>query len=408
MIPLLIGAGLYIATEFGKALIEGFFSDTARASAILGKTELAIQTGYLKNITKEAMDGMCENEPHPNTALTADGVIGIMERFMRAVAQASIILSPEIAEELYTELIQEGFSNAIQMSVGGALQSILNTWRGGYPLNPEDIEELARTLDKVDIDLFALLLAQAGCNIPVTAWKVAKGFDACVEQKHTDLKAQADTALNRLNAMLATPYEIADNVLTNEIMEIIGILRECYLRAQNLIEYVGERALSRLNELKAECKTIYEWLTYTERNPDVVLITPDEAYYSALENKLEADATFASYCNVKQTIEAELANLDIDVSEFLGEADKLIAKVAEHYNNIIAQSVIDMSSELDKIDKAFTKLIAYRNAIDTKTSLKSSVRLARAGVGEATLTVKVYGVTDVQQATLTTKVYTIE
>ncbi|MHC1627943.1 MAG: hypothetical protein ACXQTI_03820 [Candidatus Nezhaarchaeales archaeon] len=373
--PLLVAAGLFIASQIGEALIEGFIRQTTEASTIVGKTELAIQSGFMRSVTADALDSMCEVDSHYNVGVSTDGLMEIVERFMRAVAKASLVLTPEIAEELYTELIQEGFSNAVQMSVGGALQSILNTWRGGYPPNPEDLEELTRTLDKLDIDLFALLLAQAGCNIPTSAWKVAKGFDSYVEQKHTDLKAQADTALNRLNSLLSLPYELGDNVLSNEIMEIIGLFREAYIRAQNLIEYVAERALSRLNELRAEVKTVEEWLDWSNEHPEQILITPDEAYYVALENKLEADATMNSYNDTKTKIENSLTNLDVDVSGFMTEVDNLLSDVASHYNNIISKSVIDMTEEINMIKEAFKKLIAYRNAKDSQSSLKSSVVL---------------------------------
>ena len=374
MIPLLVAVGLYLAGQAAEAAVEGFITDTVRASGILGKTVSARDSGLIRNITAEAMDGLVEASPHYNTAMSADGLMEVFERFMVAVAQASLFLSPEIAEELYTELIQEGFSNAIQMSVGGALQSTLNVWRGGYPLNPEDVEELARTLDKVDIDLFALLMAQAGCNVPSTAWRVAKGFDLYVQDKHSDMKAQADLALERLNSILAAPYEIADNVLSNEIIETLSLIRECYIKAGNLVEYAGERALSRLNELRAECKTVLEWIEWQEAHPGTEIVSADEAYLVAIENKAEADATKNSYDSIKSKIDSKLAGLDIDVSDVLSEADNLLSKVAEHYNSIISSSVLDMTDEINKITQAFDKLAAYRNAVDTSTSLKRSAK----------------------------------
>ena len=365
---------MFLAAETAEAAVEGFITDTVRASGIVGKTIAARESGLMRNITAEAMDGLVEASSHYNTSMSADGLMDVFERFMVAVAQASLFLSPEIAEEMYTELIQEGFSNAIQMSVGGALQSILNAWRGGYPLNPEDVEELARTLDKVDIDLFALLMAQAGCNVPSTAWRVAKGFDVYVQDKHSDLKAQADLALERLNSILAAPYELADNVLSNEIIETLSLIRECYIKAGNLVEYAGERALSRLNELRAECKTVLEWIEWQEAHPGTEIVSADEAYLVAIENKAEADATKNSYDSIKSKIDSQLAGLDIDVSDVLSEADNLLSKVAEHYNSIISSSVLDMTDEINKITQAFDKLAAYRNAVDTSTSLKRSAK----------------------------------
>jgi len=39
-----------------------------------------------------------------------------------------MVLSAEVAEELFMELIQEGFSNAVQFTIGGAIQNILAFW----------------------------------------------------------------------------------------------------------------------------------------------------------------------------------------------------------------------------------------------------------------------------------------
>lgn len=371
--PLLIALGIWVATEIGKALFDSFVADSVRASGIVGKTEAAIATGYLKNITAEALDGLCENEPHYNVGMSTDGLLNVFERFMRAVAQASVILTSEIAEELYTELIQEGFSNAIQMSVGGALQSILNVWRGSYPLNPEDIVDLISDVDKLDTDLIALLTAQAGANIPSTAWKLARGFSQYVDREHQGLRAQAEHSLNRINSLLAFPYEVADNIVINETLDALSLIKETYIKATSMIEEVAERALSRLNELKVELETVQKWIELTEQNPDLALIDPDSAYATAIENKAEAEATKNSYDWIKQQIESQLTNIDVDLTDLLSEVDTITSDVVAHYNNIIMKSIIDMTNEKDKILNAFKIVKAYRNAVDSSSSSKSSV-----------------------------------
>ena len=188
------------------------------------------------------------------------------------------------------------------------------------------------------------------------------------------MKAQADLALERLNSILAAPFELADNVLSNEIIETLSLIRECYIKAGNLVEYAGERALSRLNELRAECKTVLEWIEWQEAHPGTEIVSADEAYLVAVENKAEADATKNSYDSIKSKIDSQLASIDIDVSDLLTEADNLLGKVAEHYNSIISSSVLDMTDEINKITQALDKLAAYRNAVDTSTSLKRSAK----------------------------------
>jgi len=53
-----------------------------------------------------------------------------------------------------------------------------------------------------------------------------------------------------------------------------------------------------------------------------------------------------------------------------------------HLNEIIKTGAVDYSELLNKIQEAMNKVIAYRNAVDTSTSLEKNVEV----VGEQTTT----------------------
>ena len=96
------------------------------------------------------------------------GMLDVMNRFIRATAQVGMVIGPEVAEELFMELIQEGFSNAIQTSLGGAFQSMLNVWRGGAPPSPDELDTLIGKVADMDEDTLALMIALSGSNLPTT------------------------------------------------------------------------------------------------------------------------------------------------------------------------------------------------------------------------------------------------
>ena len=373
--------GALIGDSILEALIEGLLKDSARGGSTVAKVETAIETGYMSNITKNVFTSLTNKEPNANVGLTDQALYDIIDEVVKATAYASVVLPAEVVEELFMELIQEGFSNAIQMSVGGAFQSILNVWRGGFPLNPDEIEALAENADKVDVNLLGLLMAMGGCNIPTTSFRVARGFEQYVEKEYVMTREQAHRAVESINRALGLPFELVDNIITAEIHDLISLVKECWIKAQNTIERSAERALSRLNELKVELETVQKWIELQEANPDYDIIDADTAYLTAIENEAEADATKSSYDTLKSNVESTLSNISIDVSSLLSEFDNLLSKQVEHYNNIIYKCYIDLSSIKDRLINALKMVQAYRNAVDGSSSIASSVEEVYQGGG---------------------------
>jgi len=356
-----------IAGQMADNVLMSFMGDLIRGAGIGLRTELAISQDWLKSLTADALDSLIEEESHPNTALSAVALTTIFERFMRTVAQASMILSAEIAEELYTEMLQEGFSNAIQVSVGGALQSILSVWRGGYPLSYDQTSLPVEAVEDLDSDTMALLLAQAGCNIPTTTFYIKQGFDRYIDSQLIYLRTQLYEITQRLNEIVAWRIERSSEFSIRQYYEGLEVLREGYSKAINLIDLICERALSRLQELLNEVKTAKAWLEYSQAHPEAPLVTEDEVTLLAVENKMEAEEIINAVDSIISKIDDKLSAFDVDISTITSKIDANILEEVNHLNAIIQQGIIDISTLVSKIDEALSKVVAYRHATELQT-----------------------------------------
>ncbi|RLE63335.1 MAG: hypothetical protein DRJ38_07860 [Thermoprotei archaeon] len=348
-------------------IILTFVADYIRGAGITFRTGIAIASDWLKTITADALDSLIEEESHPNTALSAGGLTNIFERFLGTVAKASMVLSADIAEELYTEMLQEGFSNAIQVSIGGALQSILSTWRGGYPLSYDQTPLPIESVEDLDSDTLALLLAQAGCNLPTIAFHIKQGFDRYIDSQLIYLRTQLYEITSRLNEIIAWRIERSSEFSIRQYYEGLEVLREGYSKAINLIDLICERALSRLQELLNEVKTGKAWLDYSLEHPEAPIVTEEEVNLLALENKMEAEEIINAVNSIISKIDDKLSAFDIDISTITSKIDTNILEEVNHLNSIIQQGIIDISTLISKIDEAMDKVVAYRHARELQT-----------------------------------------
>jgi len=381
-VPAIVAAiGALIGNAILEAFVESALSEPAKGGFNVTKAETAISTGFMSNISKNVFSSLTNEEPNKNVGMEDAGLLDIVNEVVRATAYASTILPAEVVEELFMELIQEGFSNAIQMSVGGAFQSILNVWRGGFPVNPDEIEGLAENVDKIEEGLLGLLIAMGGCNVPTTTFRVARGFDAYVDRQHMVTSEQARSCVERINRSLAIPYEVVDNIVASELHDYISLIKECWIKAQNIIERSAERALSRLNELRAELETIEGWIELQEQNQEYNIIDAMTAYLTAIEDEAEADATMASYESLRKSVEAVLEGIEADPSQLLSKMEELLFAQAGHYNSIIEKCKIDVGNEAQRLINALRIVQAYRSAVDGKSDTSTSVNVEVSEVG---------------------------
>lgn len=382
MLEALSGVLGKIGWDLFDRFLDAYLYDYLRGTAIVVRTELATSQDWLKSITAEALDSFIEEEPHENIGLSTAGLTNIFERFIKAVAYASTILPAEIAEELYTEMIQEGFSNAVQVSIGGALQSLLSTWRGGFPLNADEISEAVEEIDDLDADTLGLLVAQGGSNVPTTMFRMKQGFDRFIERELIALRTQLFEITNRLNDIIAYKVDRGTEIALRQLDEAFNAIREAYEKAISLTDSICERALSRLQELKNECETVKAWLEYSQAHPETPIITQEETDIIAVENQLEAQSIVNSVNALLGYIDNALSSFDLTLDSVLSNIDTCVANEVTHLNKLIQQGVLDVSEVITKIDNAINIIVAYRNASDLQTSKTTSLEKSLSGVGE--------------------------
>ena len=360
-----------IAGEIASRLL----GDLIDASGDIARTEAIIRLGIAKSWFAEAFDSMVEGTPNATIGMSPDGMIEVANRMLRATAYFGLAVGAEVAEELFMEMIQEGFSNSIQTSVGGALQTMLNVWRGGMPPNPDELEAIVGQVPNIDEDTLALLIAMSGNNIPTTFFRVSRGFDQYVDNDIRLIREQLIDALNKLNRAISWLYERSRIIAEGELDDTLAVLKEMYSKGINLLDHIAERALSRLQELKTECQTAKNWLEYSTLYPETPLITELEASYVAIENLEEARATYNTYQSIKQTIEATLNNADIQIKRIIEEIDGIIGRYVSHLNKVVQTGAIDYTEIMNKISNALEKVKAYRGAIENQTTPESPITM---------------------------------
>jgi len=346
----------------------------------------------LKSITADALDSMIEEDVNVNVGLSTQGLVNIFERFIKTVAYASTIMPVEIVEELYTEMLQEGFSNAIQVSVGGALQSILSTWRGGFPLNADEASEVVESVEDLDADTIGLLVAQSGSNVPTSMFRMKQGFDRYVEKELIALRTQLFEITNRLNDIIAYKVDRSTEIALRQLDESLNVIREAYGKAISLYDMVLERALSRLQELKNECETVKSWLEWSQEHPDTPIISQSEADIIATENMLEAQSIINSVDSILTNIDNSLSSFDVTLDNVLSNIDACVSNEVTHLNKMIQQGVLDVQEAITKINNAIDILVAYRNASDLQTSPSTSLEKSVSGVGTTPTPPETYSV----------------
>ena len=360
-----------------EEILKGLVGDAIEGLGNVMRIETASAMDFIKSTTASTLQSMLSADPHSSVGVSTSGLIYIMEQFLKATAWISTVLPAEVIEELFLELLQEGFSNAVQTSIGGAFQTILNVWRGGMPPNPDECENIVTIIDAVDVDTACLLIAMSGNNIPTTFFRAIRGWKQFVDEQTRTLRTQLLDLLNKWNTIMSYLHDLAFTLSNEELSHSLLTIREAYQKAFSIIDMVGERALSRLQELLTECRTAKEWL-------NMGTIDSTTAEIVAEENKAEADMTYQTYCSIRDTVLDTLATVDVQLGNLINKIEDLINRLLTHINNIINATQLDFSEEYNKLLEALKKVIAYRHAIQNKTELKYPVELTGTPVTQVT------------------------
>jgi len=352
-----------------RDITNAVLGDVLRGGSMWLRVQVVKKFDRLKSSFAQMYDAIADATPDTNVGISPDGISETFEKMCEETAKLVMYLSSDIADEMYAETIQEAFSNAIQYNLGGALQSILNVWRGAYPPSYDEIDEIITCLEDMDSDLASLLIAQAGSNIPTTQWRIQMGFNRLVDDKLLALRGQMHEVATRMNDMSIWLHDRAYTLALREFDSAVMTIRDAYERAIGLIDQMCERTLARLFELKGELETMNNWWTYTKEHPDDPIVDAEEVYKVALENLLEAQATYNTLTAMLSYVDSALEQLSIDITDVINKVNTIVNKNIDLYNQMLMAGQLDLSEIRQKIDEIMQKVSAYRHSVNLQSEI---------------------------------------
>ena len=387
--------------QYGKDVIEpikeALYDETVKGGLRLAKYEVAKSLGLL-DLFAGTFDEMVDTEPHMNTGYGTEGLIDIFDTLLRVTIIISILIGEEMSEELLLELLQEGISNAIQTSIGGAFQTIFNTYRGGQPIYGDDITNIMRTHQYIDDKLNAFNVASAGCNLPATLQYLMQGHLSNLGDVYTPINQQLISILTR-----ALEEELWMHLTYIELtrVNLLNNLRRAMDIAEKYIELTidgMEQSLSRINDMIQNAETEIARL-------DAELTTEEDAELIKTDietefNKLKQETDEWVNNMIERIDSVTLSNIDEDITRYQNALNEYRSVLAILLNKANEAYYNDLLSGMEKISVLLDMLLAYRYYSDTANYTEEQaqqtkfVELSKGGIGvpEAyTVTVIVYG-----------------
>ena len=387
-------------SHYGKEVLEpvkeALYDEVVKGGLRLFKYELARKLGLL-DLFAGTFDEICDTEPDVNTGFGTAGLIDVMDTLLRTTVIISILIGEEMSEELLLELLQEGVSNAIQTSIGGAFQTIFNVYRGSQPIYGDDITNIMKTYKFIDDKINVFNIAGAGCNLPSTLQYLMQGCLMNLGDTYAPMNQQIISILTRALEeelwMHLTYVELARVNLLNNLRRVMDI-------AEKYIELTIdgiETALSRLNDMIQNAKTEISRLDAdltTEEDAELVK-TDIETEFNEL--KKETDEFIN---DMMQRIESlTLSNVQDDITRYQNALNKYREVVGKMLSKANETYYTDLVSDMEKINSYLDMLLAYRFYSDTANYTEEAARevkfveLQKGGVGVPetyTVTITVY------------------
>ena len=292
-------------------------------------------------------------EPHQVSGLSPRGLVDIVISGLLTVAKMSMIFNPEVTEELFLEIIQEGFSNAIQFSIGGAFQNILSFWRGSYGVQSGQSNQVMNVIDYIDDLTLTWLLMSSGEHVITLTFQILLGLSQKYESDKSLQLAQVSSAVEYLNRISFAYNETLRAEAERILARSARIAEEYYDRIIALADNMLERFISRVNEIDAETQS---HLTLYQNNA----ISEDTMRAVLIENTMLLDSTKQSYDYFINLLTSEINNAStltnlIDSATFNTTMRAIATEYAKLLGAITFKNYASrLTDVLDKINTART------------------------------------------------------
>ncbi len=356
-----VAAGKAAGTAVGQIaakLLEPLVDPMMEAGGAAARLLVLDAIGVSKPLVREPLVVIEDAKPDVAFGMDNDGVTDALHGIVWSSVK-TMFVHPELADEFVMEMISEGVSNAMQYNLGGAVQAILNVWRGAYPLEPGEINDIVgNQLDVLDDAAAFVLMAMAGANIPATAAYATAGVNRLLQQEWGAGEARLVDVASRIESLALFFHTVAEQVATRVLVEAI---EEPVTKAEhiaNMLRYMYERAAARLQEYLAE---LYIMKYYK----DAGVLKDESARQMAAVVVAEAHSLYEAVLEQESVLLSALdAVTTVDLRPVIDEVVAVLAEVARALVGAPAAAAEAAGGELDqlhsKLVSALTTLTMVR------------------------------------------------
>lgn len=367
-IPAILGgilAGLTIKEILGPMFApfkEAFYDEVAEGYSRLMKWNMFKQfAGGLKKFAA-CFDDITEADPDQVSGISGRGLVDIFDVLISLTVELSAMIGDEMAEELLLELLQEGVSNAIQTSIGGAFQTILNVYRGGQPIYGDDVTNIPEIWDNLDDKISAFNAASSGLNFPALVHYLTRGVKSKLDDDYRDASHIASAILIRAIDeelwWLTTYLELARNNILSKLRYAVDVATKY---AELAIDGINN-SISRLNDILQEISTEIARLDagLSVEEYAIGIYNELKAEFDAL--KTETNKFIDTMTNIISSVTHSLVQDDINrynnaLMRYRSAISRMLGILNDSFIN-------DMNEQFEKIARIIDMILAYRYYAD--------------------------------------------
>jgi len=347
--------------------------DVFEISGVTDTIQNLIRRGKLWMFEKLATDkwwadlfGMITKADYSKSSpISPSGIVSVIKDYMYRTVDIASIVGEEIGSESIMEMLSEGLSSALETNFNGALQKIMNVWKGSLPSDLSYALSLGQRLDRVD-RLYALSqIAPIGHSPEFILEALVSGADVRLRDALSTNKQQYIELVTAKNTVMIEHLTQLHNFIANLISELVFWIIGFIDRIDGLMSAIAQEHMARLNQLEDN-------LEANKLRYDYGMI--DSTKFEQRLNEINVDVE-----STKNTWEAWINRFDGIIADIVDKIsllkDKIvnvIKKYLEDYEvdmntviNLIADNVINNTLDTDLKNKAlelYEDLKAYRKS----------------------------------------------
>jgi len=361
------GLGIKTLSDVLGGIKRALIDETGEAGVRLAKLRLAEKFMHIRDMLAVTFDVIGEADPSLTAGIAPSGLLDVFMRLIDMTVVMSAAIGDEMADELLLELLQEGCSNAIQTSVGGAFQTIWNVYRGSMSVYGDDLTSIPQVMDFLDRRITYFNAASAGMNIFATLHYLLQGVVSNLTQAYSNLYNQLqqfatrlieeDMYLHYLLLDMARQYLLADITAGADAVD-------------NLIRFhfeVIDTALARLNDMLNQLRTL-------RRDVEAGVTDPDKAYAIAesIERMYQATKEEAdkAYNEINEIIQGVTLTVSRDsLTKYQEALDKYRSVIEKMVDKVNMEFYGELSRMITEILDIIDAVLAYRFYTDRERDL---------------------------------------